>query len=143
MEFIYKYTPPKFTHGNRCGHDPFHPSLYSRPEGKKKTYSMIHEAIQNTQKFYYDPKKYLRSLYESRVKENNGILQRLSEQRSESREMVASIVAYLIDRLDLSSMTAVKFKNGQKCDISLLDIAADLKANYIRVYRALRLLREA
>ena len=130
---LYAYSPPKYNHGNNCGHSCLFPSIFERDEGKKKTYSVIHKALDKLKDYYFDQYNHLERL---RYNRSNG-------QRSESREIVASVLSYLIDKLDINSMTSVKYKNGKQYPISILDIAIDLKAGYTRVYRALKVLQEA
>jgi hypothetical protein len=138
----YKYKPPTYNHGNRCGHLPEFPTFYERSPNKKKTYEVIHTAHENLKKYYHEPKKYLNGIHHSRYYVDNGSVCHMKTQRSESREAVARVLGLIIDCCDLETMRSVVYKDGKATNISLLYIAMFLGLTYKRVYRALRVLQQ-
>lgn len=140
---FFGYKAPKYAHGNRCGHMSDFPRLYERPDRQKKTYSVIHDALDALPLFYKSPKDYLAKIRHQRFKTKDDEAIAMNQQRSESREAVGLVTGYIINHLDLASMRLIRYKNGKPQNPSILDIASDLHIGYRRAQRALATLHKS
>lgn len=130
-----------YTYGNHCGHVPESPRLYTRPAYKKKTYDILTDAQDNLKSYYFEPKKWLTNIDETRFRVTTG--DRMGQQRTESREAVAAIAGVILDHLDLDTMNVVKYKKGKPRDMSIYDIAEKANLTYERCWRALMVLQNS
>lgn len=82
--------------GNWCGHDPTSPRFFQKPEQHKERPKIITWAMETWQRFYMLPQSYFKELRFSRNS--------LRQQRSESREALASIAQVLLHYTELASL---------------------------------------
>lgn len=127
-----------FSFGNRCGHDPLNPKLYKRSANKGTPPVSIQRLISNQENIYFKRKAGLQSM-EIRRQMKAGY--KKNGMRSERREVVHSVVAYLADHYDFVSGTAVKFRGGKLIPVTISDISEGVGAGYKRVDRALSEMR--
>lgn len=121
--------------GNRCGHDKDSPRFFERSSEFKRPPLAIEKALQNAEFYYFQEGDFLPNVAYSRFTQR--------QQRSESREAVASLVKVLIGHCDLESMQAIRFYNREKCLLSVNELAKFAGLHYKRCQRALKVLKEA
>jgi hypothetical protein len=104
IDFIEKSTAKDYSsrrdgvvrQGNWCGHDPESPRFFQKPEQHKERPKIITWAMEAWQRFYGLPQSYFKELRFSRNS--------LRQQRSESREALASISQVLLHYTELASL---------------------------------------
>lgn len=123
-------------YGNRCGHVPHAPMIYTRPTENRKTYSSIHTAQRNLSEYYFKPlTSWLPHLFLAR--------RSTRQQRSERREAIASIASVMANYVDLASMKIVRLYNKELIPLSVKELASKAGVHIRRAERAIKDLRES
>lgn len=121
--------------GNNCGHDKVCPQLFSRSKSAKNPPLAIAIALKNLDEFYHHPELFLQNIKYSRAS--------LKQQRSESREAVASLAKVLVNYCSLETMKISKYHPNGERRISVAELASMAGIAYKRCLRAIGVLKRA
>lgn len=122
--------------GNWCGHDPDAPRFFTKPEAHKDRPKVIAWAMDAWKRFYTSPASYFNQLRFNRKSTR--------QQRSESREAVASIAQVLLHYTELASLRVgvPHVTNGFR-SLTIEFLAEKAGLGLKRALRAIELLKRA
>ena len=121
--------------GNKCDHDKEAPRLFERSKELKRPPLAIEIAMRNADEFYFQRGAFLQNIAYARMS--------MRQQRSESREAVASLVKVLVSHCDMEDMQVVRYRQGNKSLVTVLELARIAGLGYKRCQRAMKVLKEA
>ena len=134
---LSRYRLRPYWPGNNCGHIPDSPRFYIKPENHKARPKILIWGDEACRRFYESPKSFFPEIRFSRNTSR--------QQRSESREAVASVAQVLLHYTELASLrVGVPEAAGNEFkSLTVEFIAKKAKVGLKRVYRALTVMKRA
>jgi hypothetical protein len=115
--------------GNRCGHNPYSPRFYNRPDNHQRRPSLLEQTIEKLKDIYHWPKRLLKQI--NQLHPNN------RKKRSERREAIISVAQVLLHYLELETLHVGFYtQEGEFISLDLAYIAKKAGVSFIRAKRA-------